>query len=197
MAYTTRGFPYPTNTGLVKDGAQNFNDLATTVDSKMGLYLIKTQALTAGSSTATVSSVFTADFNAYKIIITNGTLSGVSNIPMKLGSTAANYYSSRIYNAPNNGTVLGNGVNAGSDWSYAAQGGANGINCNIDLINPYLSRRTSYSATYLFAEGAASELGTTSGFLADTTSYTAFTLITTGGQTFQTGTIRVYGYNNG
>jgi hypothetical protein len=63
----------------------------------------------------------------------------------------------------------------------------------LDLTNPYNSTITHvFSAIYADAGNA----GTKRGYLANTTSYTAFTLIVGNTVSISGGTIRVYGYRN-
>lgn len=145
-------------------------------------------------STVQVTSAFSATYENYKIIVSGGVGSGVQNIGMYLGTSApaSGYFSNRIKNAPNNGTVGGNGLNNQSSWGYAAQAGTNFINLNMDVMSPFAAKYTIYNGLYLLDNGADSEIGTTAGFLNNTTSYTAFTLTPSG--TLTGGTVYVYGY---
>jgi hypothetical protein len=168
---------------------------AAAMDS-IGLWLVKSEPIVGTPSTVTVTGAFSADFDNYKIILAGATCSGVANISGILGSTTAGYYSNRIKNSPNNGTVNGNGQDNTGDWGYFGQGGTGFVNLNVDLLSPNLAKRTTYHGSYLIEIGSSSELGTTSGFLANNTQYTAFTLTVGGGNTLSGGTIRVYGYRN-
>ena len=159
-----------------------------------GLVFIKSQALS-GTST-TVTGAFSAAYDNYKIMLSGGsTLSTTSNINMKMGTTATNiYYSTRIKNSPNNATVNGNGQDATTEWGYAGQGTTTYANLNIELFAPFLAKYTRFSGTYLLDLGSSSEFGYTQGHIADTVSYTSFTL--GAGATFS-GTVYVYGYRLG
>jgi len=64
----------------------------------------------------------------------------------------------------------------------------------VNLINPFLSKQTLFSTTFGVARTDAYLLNV-AGYLANTTSYTGFT-ITAGAGTMTGGTIRVYGYRN-
>jgi hypothetical protein len=159
-----------------------------------GLWLVKTQTLPTATNVVTVTDAFSADYANYKIVCSNAVLTGIANVSMTLGSANSGYYSTRIYNLPNNGTVSGNGLNNTSGWSYAAQGSTNYLNVNMDVMDPFNARYTRYMGTYVIENGADSNFGTTSGHQASTTSFTAFTL-TAGGGNFSGGSLRIYGYN--
>ena len=155
-----------------------------------GLELIKSQVLT-GTSTL-VTDAFSSTYDNYKIVLDgNATMSTTTNINMKMGTTATGYYSTRIKNSPNAATVNGNGQDNAAEWGYAGQGTTNYANLNIELFAPFLARYTRFSGTYLLDLGSGSEFGINQGHLANTTSYTSFTL--GAGATFNA-TVYVYGY---
>jgi hypothetical protein len=178
-------------------------DLATSVPdlsnyqlkSEGGLTFVKKQTIGTAVSSVTVNDAFSATYDNYKIIYTDGVASGVMNLDCAMGATATGYSSSRLYNQPNSGTPTGNGLNNQTSWGYFGQGGTNFVNIDCDLINPFASKYTRYKGTYNIDNGADSSFGHTQGFLSSTTSYTSFT-ISTGG-TLTGGTIYVYGYNKG
>jgi hypothetical protein len=163
------------------------------LQANSGLVFIKSQALSGTSNL--ITGAFSSSFDNYKIMLSgSSTMSATTNIALKMGTTAANYYSTRFKNSPNSSAVTGNGLDNISDWSYAGQGSTTYANLNIELMAPFLTKYTRFSGTYLLDLGSASEFGYTQGHLADTTSYTSFTLAT-GGATFS-GTVYVYGYRN-
>jgi hypothetical protein len=144
-----------------------------------------------GNTSVTVSNAFSANYDNYKILLSNGVNNTIANISCVLGATVAGYSSTRIKNQPNSGTPAGNGIDAGGSWGYFGGTSPNFTVVNADLYNPFAARYTVYSGAYMVENGANSEIGTTQGFLSNTTSYTSFTL--TGG-TFTSGTLCVYGY---
>jgi hypothetical protein len=158
----------------------------------VGLWLVKSQTVGAGVSSVTVTGAFSADYDAYKIVWTGGNGSTGNEIGFRLGSTTSNYYGFLTYGVYTVGTNFGVQDNNTSLFRYA--GGADGSYCslNIDIFQPFLSRITAISASGNYG---ASAFGNYSGRLADTTSYTAFTLVP-GAGTLTGGTIRVYGYRN-
>ena len=204
MATTTNyGFEIPDDTDLVKDGALAMRDLGQDVDTQLftalggdypGLRLVKKQTIGTGVSSVTVTGAFSATYENYKIIINNGVTNNITNISCQLGSTSSGYNSSRIINRPDSGSPTGNGTGTTSNWTYFGQGGTTYVNCNAEIISPFASRLTRYSANYLLNINISSdEFGTSHGTLNDTNSYTAFTL-SVGGNTMTGGTIYVYGY---
>lgn len=144
-----------------------------------------------GNTSVTISNAFSANYNNYKIVASNGVNGTIANITCVLGATVTGYSSSRIKNQPNNGTPAGNGVDAGAAWFYFGGASPNFMVVNADLYNPFNAIYTVYNGAYLVENGANSEIGTTQGFLNNTTSYTSFTL---SGGSFNGGTLCVYGY---
>jgi hypothetical protein len=159
----------------------------------VGLWLVKKQTIGSAVATVTVSDAFSATYDAYKITITGGAASTNNVLYIQLGSTTTGYYtimnfaSFATFNTP-----ASDGNSNGSSLLYMGSGSADGLSMNAELQNPFLSKRT-------FAQGNAtngiSYAGRSSGILANTTSYTAFSILTNTG-TLTGGEIRVYGYRN-
>jgi len=140
-----------------------------------------------GASTA-FSSVFSATYDAYKIVVSNMNNSAAQHITFKLGASSTGYYFA-IPAVSNTGVTQNyNGNNTASITFLQYGSGVSGL--VMDVINPFLSVTSVFTWNYL--ENANSGFGTGSGRLADSTSYTAFTL-NAGGGTF-TGTVNIYGY---
>ena len=145
-----------------------------------------------GSSTA-FTNVFSATYDAYKIVFTNVAPSATSNyLQMILGATTSNYWWAYTRADFVTGTVNANSSGgAASSFGDLAQGVTFGF--TMDLQNPFLAAKTSMqlqSGGYNTSVLSKSFNG--AGFLSDTTSYTGFTVSMTAG-TF-TGTVNVYGY---
>jgi len=155
------------------------------------LTLISATTIGTTVSSVTVSSAFSATYDAYKIIVSGGVGSTNSTWQMTLGASTANYYYSMAYTSYNN-TVAGFGSSTGSNWDNV--GGilsGSALNLNMELINPFAAKKTSFSAANVKSDIA----GMISGYHNDATSYTAFTLTVASG-TVTGGTVRVYGYAN-
>jgi hypothetical protein len=163
---------------------------AAAMDS-IGLWLVKTQTIGTGVSSVVVTGAFSADYDNYKIIVSGGSTAG-AGILMQLGSTTNSYYFGRTRVAYSGAaTSAFSGANAAS-WNVGSADG-DGSSARIELITPFLTRRTTFDSTQ--PEGAGGVIGWVGGTLDTTLSYTAFTLLLSGG-TFSGGTIRVYGYRN-
>jgi hypothetical protein len=153
-------------------------------------------AVTIGSavSSVTVAGAFSATYDAYKIIVTGG-VSSVADRVVNLqlsGSTTAYYYS-YIYASYTTGTPLAVvGSNVSSINYVGLADGTNGISVNVDVMNPFLAKNT----TFMSSTQAPSIAGGTNGVHINTGSYTGFVLTPQSG-TLTGGTIRIYGYNNG
>lgn len=150
MATTTHGFPYPTNTGLVKDGATNFNQLATAVDDKMGLYFITEQSASGSTTQVSVAGCFSSLYDNYRIVISNfmpstggrglyaGLLSGATP------ATTADYYYAAVGNYVDGTTT----TDYGSALTFLGTGIYNSVSTlelgsgSFDIYRPYKAERT-------------------------------------------------------
>ena len=159
----------------------------------VGLWLIKTQTIGTAVSTVTVSSAFSADYEAYRIVVTGGSSnqSGGTNILFQLGNSSTGYYGFLTYGSYLATTVLGANQNNGTSFNHAGGADSGGISCLIDITNPFLALTTGYVCTVRYG----TVYGTFVGAHGVSTSYSSFTL-TAGAGTLTGGTIRVYGYRN-
>ena len=171
----------------------NVGEVLTANDmNAVGLWLIKTQTIGSGVSSVTVSDVFSADFDVYRITISSGVGSATSVLQLSLGSTGTGYYyggKARTYAGADLNVQGANQAN----W-YAGESNVNAHTFDVILTNPYLAKNTLISAMIAPARTDGYSLFV-SGYLANTTSYTAFTITPNTG-TITGGTIRVYGYRN-
>jgi hypothetical protein len=201
MATTTPnyGWPVPTSTDYVKDGATAIEALGDAIDATVfglgsaGLTLIKTQTIGTAVTSVNVTSAFSATYENYRILVSGGTASTGAPINLQLGSTTTGYNSGLIY-----GTYSGGGPNVagnsnGASFIYAGYLNTNGLYANIELIAPNLAKNTFFGSRY--AETAGTTNGIVNGYINNTTQYTDFTLLANSG-TMTGGTIRVYGYKN-
>ena len=143
-----------------------------------------------GSST-TFNSVFSATYDAYRIVFSNLSASAASAVGMTLGATTANYnyvsvaatYSTSGYSAQIGGDTDARWLVVGN-LNSATGGGF------MDIVNPFLAAKTTFRSDFVNMAGQAA--GTISGYLNNTTSYTAFTIAPASGTI--TGTVNIYGY---
>jgi hypothetical protein len=160
-----------------------------------GLVLVKTQTIGSAVSSVTVSDAFSTDYDTYKIVLSGGIASGNCEINMILGATTSGYNQTRYSTLNDSSSPSLFQLDSGSNFPGVFNGSANSLTGFMDISCPFLSKYTSIHAvnqrtndtrrTYMIL-----------GHLANTTSYTAFTITPTDSATFTGGTIKVYGYAN-
>jgi hypothetical protein len=159
-----------------------------------GLFHIKTQTIGNAVSSVTVTGAFSSDFDHYKIIVqANSIAAGGPYMTLQLGSTTTGYYWGAAGVIYSTGGVSGITTNDGLSWNRLGPGTTGGMAGTYDLLNPFKNENTIITGSY--ADVAAGSAGCGSGFLNNTTSYTALTVGVTS-STMTGGTIRVYGYRN-
>ena len=155
----------------------------------IGLWLVKSQTVGTGVSSVTVSSAFSADYDAYKVVYVGGVGSTALNINMTLGASAANYSMALPYVTYGAGVASGTSIAGGTSWALMGTATANSASLDVDLFAPFLSQYTRALGIYV----SDTEAGTYAGIHKTAVSYTAFTLTASTG-TLTGGTISVYGY---
>jgi len=158
----------------------------------VGLWLVKSQAVGSGVSSVTVTGAFSADYDNYFISYDGATTASGECLQFRLGSTTTGYYGNLIYSNYVSGSVLSVGDNNLSVFRHCSGGDGTSTSLNIWVNSPFAARRT-YVFTTSYEDTA--NAGNYRGYLNDTTSYSAFTLLLASG-TITGGTIRVYGYRN-
>lgn len=158
----------------------------------VGLWEIKSETIGTGVASFTVSTVFSSDYDNYKIVINNMDASAnAQQLRMTFGAAATAYYGSAYYDKVD-GTSTG--LIRSNNAAYVVVGltGTND-NTNVDLTvyGPNLTKATGVSGMY----NSDDHMGWASGQLRNTTAYTAFTITAQSG-TFTGGTVRVYGIRN-
>ena len=142
-------------------------------------------------STTTFSSVFSATYDAYRIVFSNLSASASAALQMTLGATTTGYYYSSVAASTSTGNyATQSGEADAAKWQVvgnlnSATGGA-----TMDIVNPFLAAKTTYRSD--FNNMAGSGVGILAGYLDNTTSYTAFTIAPASGTC--TGTVNIYGY---
>lgn len=177
---------------LVRTG---LNAWTVTPDSgtASGLTLISTTTIGTTVSSVNVTSAFSTTYDNYKIIVSGGVASTTSTMQLKLGATTTGYYYS------NNGWTMTNISNASalqntSSFSNMTKSTTGANSAHFDLENPFLAKETIVRYNWFELQTAGGfQVG--AGYLANSTSYTDFTLTPSTG-TYTGGTIRVYGYTN-
>jgi len=157
-----------------------------------GLVLVSATTIGSAVASVTVSSAFSATYDSYKIVLTGGIASsGNQDLRIQLGSTTTGYYSAGTGVSYSTGAAA---LTAGNNLAYFGPVGytqTTGLNLTCELQSPFLSSPTFINSSSINTSNARAF----NGYLSDTTSYTAFTLIVAAG-TITGGTLRVYGYAN-
>jgi hypothetical protein len=157
-----------------------------------GLQFIKAQTIGTTVGSVTVTGAFSATYDNYRIVLSGGAASATIALRLSLGAAATGYYSGGLDTSYSGGNAALNQSNA-AFWNFG--GGSTNLLSGVAEINqPFLADQTTYTSNYSFAVTTANT-SASSGFLNDTTSYTAFTITASSG-TLTGGTIRVYGYTN-
>ena len=164
--------------------------------STSGLTLVKSQTIGTAVTSVTVTDAFSSTYDNYLIQISGGVGSANTiGLNLLLGSTNTGYYRFLVYGAYNSNTV--NGLGSSNEIAFQDSGYAttSTIYMNTYLSNPNLAKITLMSSDFA-SSTTTGFAGSQTGFLNDSTQYTAFTINTAGAQTLTGGTIRVYGYQN-
>ena len=205
MATTTPnyGWPVPTSTDLVKNGATAIEALGDAIDATVfalpsgGLTKINTTSFTTASSVSAPANTFTSTYDHYRIVW-NVTASAVSNTEMQFrlraagtDDTATNYhfstYGLRVNGAT--GQFSGTGVNKWS-FTYGATGARQ--SASIDIYAPKLAALTKYTCLSFGDDGTAAIQYHSGGYFNATTSFDSFSIIPMASN--MTGEMTVYGY---
>jgi hypothetical protein len=157
----------------------------------VGLWLVKSQTIGSGVSSVAVTGAFSADYDNYLITVSGGVASTTNYGDLTVGSTATGYYMSQTYMTYNSNTVSGISRQNQTRWIGIITGTTNVLDGAFWLNNPFTAKNTVVHA-WNAQTTTTGENSSIRGYLADTTSYTAFTLTASTG-TWTGGTIRVYG----
>ncbi len=142
-----------------------------------------------GASTA-FSNVFSSTYNNYMISVSGVTSATDADFVVRLGTTTTGYYYAGAGASPTTGLLAIQGNNTSSFfWTTTKTAGSVGGLCY--LIQPFLSTRTQYITNRINtqSDGNCYNIG---GYLDNSTSYTAFTILA-GSGTFTGGTVDIYG----
>lgn len=207
MATTTPnyGWPVPTSTDFVKDGATAIEALGDAIDATVfglpsgsgGLTLIADQAIGTAVSSVTVSNCFSAAYDSYQVFINDSSASGTDYISLRLGvsgtpATAGQYNSGFVQTLYSGSSVSGAGAVNGTTVEYAGRCTAFFVELDCKIIDPFTIKHTRFHSQFTNGDvGAIHHVG----LHKETTSYNDLIVISNGA-TMTGGTIRVYGYEN-
>jgi hypothetical protein len=191
------GFPYPLGTDPVANGAQDIQNLATSVETtvnKVGLWLINTFT-NSNTTSITCNDVFSSQFRNYRVmhVSTGGA-----------GATAAATLQFNIAGVPTATTYAWHEINstntAGPTRVYLATQTSmrigyfsSGIsNFALDIYEPNISGSTSLLSSFVSWGSTANIGGTIQGSQLSASAFTGFAVSCANAFT---GVIKVYGYN--
>jgi hypothetical protein len=169
--------------------------------NSVGSWLVKSQTIGNGVSTVTVTDAFTSDYYAYRIVISNVTMSSTpytTSMYLKMHdgtnpvSTNYNYGIARVDLA--SGVVSGDRAQLGTSGIAIGQGTASLFGTAFDVINPNLAAHTLFPNLGT-PQSSVGYGGSGSGMHQAATAYTAFQIYPTVG-TLTGGTINIYGYRS-
>jgi hypothetical protein len=174
----------PTVSGQILTSAYVNNNINS------GLTYITSATIGTGVATATVSGAFSADYDNYRVIISNVTCSANQpNFRLQLGAAVTGYSYGGFEIGYGPGVLTAAAQSNGASWYIGNFGNATSMSSVIEIQRPFATQNTNYCAT----AGSTAWSVVQNGFLNDTTSYTALTIFAASG-TITGGTIAVYGY---
>ena len=166
--------------------------LSTSRANPVGLDLVKTQTIGSAVSSVEVTGAFSTTYDNYKIIVSGGASSADCDLRIKMGATTTGYYTALTGALLSGGTAgVSSRNNTVGYFDWIGTGSTDGLYMDTTVLSPFLSKRTWANASLL----AYNALYWSASYLANTTSYTDFTITPSTG-TLTGGTIRVYGYVN-
>jgi hypothetical protein len=197
MATTTPnyGWPVPTSTDYVKDGATAIEALGDAIDATVfglpsgSLTLVKTQTIGSAVSTVTVTSCFSTTYDNYLLTISGGVSSQLTHSAIQFNnSTGSTYKYGGSYQYYSSATITGE---VGSSQTYGWIGAVSPTlySLNAYIFNPFSTSATEWTANYV----NDTTIGSRYGIDTNSASNTGFTFAL-GAGTMTGGTIRVYGY---
>ena len=142
-----------------------------------------------GTST-TFSSVFSATYNAYRILLINMNNTTSPIVKLQLGSATTGYEQTQMY--CNNTTAWTFNSSATTFFELGQTNSTDQTSAVIDLVSPFLSAQTFISS---MSAGYGTQRDMTIGLQDSSTSFTAFTIFNTQSSSM-TGTVQVFGYAN-
>ena len=187
------GYPY-SNGDVLSHSDMNAVGLHLVTPSSVTGGTLSGATVTVGSavSSVTVSSVFSANFDNYLLII-NGVTGSVSSgdLTMTLSGATTSYYETFYYRTPGGATEGFSDVNNGSFFRLCTLSNGAQNNARVDVLSPFLN-----VVTQIHGQAYSRNTYNHFGGGRDSASHTGFTISPSSG-TITGGTIRVYGYSNG
>lgn len=201
MATTTPnyGWPVPTSTDFVKDGATAIEALGDAIDATVfglpsgGLTLVTTVALS--STSTTVTNCFTSTYTNYLIVVNgDNTAATPTDLDLQMRASGVTTTTGYIRSAIRNTNTAGptRDYSTGSSFIVGFVGNETS-GTFVNIFDPQQSKRTSLTAMSSGWGSGGSKHGSLWGLLNNTTQYDS--LVITSATTL-TGNLFVYGYQD-
>lgn len=163
--------------------------------NSVGLWLVKTQAIGSAVSSVTVSDAFSSDYDDYLIAVNTVVSANQPNLGLRLGATATTYAYAGNYQNFTGGAVTVDTTTVGTYWNIGACGNGTAGSGRVDFHATVKSPQLAQQSFYVVNNGSLAWTNFYTGYLNNTTQYTALTILPSSG-TITGGTVRVYGYRN-
>jgi hypothetical protein len=170
------------------------NDVST-LGNYQGLFHINTQTIGSGVSSVTVSGAFSSDFDDYLITVNTVVSANQPNLGLRLGATASGYAYAGNYQNFTGGAVTVDSSTTATYWNIGACGNGTSGQGRVDFHATVKSPQLAQQSYYVVNNGSLAWTNFYSGYLNNTTQYTALTILPSSG-TITGGTVRIYGYRN-
>ena len=157
-----------------------------------GLVHISRTTIGSAVSSVTLSNIFSADYDNYRILISGGSGSAATYLRFQFpGAATAAYNEQLIYGAWATGTASAQGFSGANNFfNYMGTVTTTSLQACVDIQSPYLTEQTFLGSFYARPGHVG---GVTANVLNDANSYTDLNVIPASG-TFSDGNIDVYGY---
>lgn len=152
----------------------------------------------AGASSASLNGVFTSAYDNY-LIVCNLTFSASSLLSLLMRAAGTdNVAAAYAYQAvQGSGATAGAGGITGQTSTFLTNQAGTLADCRTDIFGPALAAATRYWSEFYSVAGTSQAAGAIAGEHTVASSFDGFTIKPATGGATMTGTIRVYGYNNG
>lgn len=199
MATTTPnyGWPVPTSTDYVKDGATAIEALGDAIDATVfglpsgSLTLVKTQTIGSAVSSVSVTSCFSATYDNYLIKMAGVVGSQQATLTIQFNNSTGSTYKRNGYYQTYASTTLSGDVATGGTSTYIGMMNTVMGNFTAHVYSPFLTSQTAVNSQWVTDNEAA----IWNGYDTNSVSNTGFTLAASAG-TMTGGKIKVYGYQN-
>lgn len=160
--------------------------------NSVGMWLISKTTIGNAVATVTTGTVFSTDYDNYRVIIRGVKASVGTDLLLNFGATVTGYYGSLYYDAYGGASTGANRRNNGANLYIGGVETTLGEQViSMDIANPFLATYTSINGNYY----GNTYSGWFGGVQGNTTSFTTLTIRPTAG-TMTGGTITVYGYRS-